>query len=772
MVKKMMVHTKLLMRNAISLLICAILIVISVCSAKVDYVKAEENITGGNVKFSISIKSDVNKVEWKTDLSETWNTVDNDQTLSADDLCTITGEGESATNNYPTKIYIKATPGESYKLDEGSDGTNYTQQLIRVEPASGGEGEDQYVSNLDSLKNGEYCFDYSTDKNYQVKISFDNDGGNNNEEGGNNNNNQGVTSGKYKVRFSDKTGQNCSVYFQFRKGDGDENKVGEKINVNSDIAESDIPEGATFIEILVAEQYRPYLKGIRVFCKDSDEHIENDAVNWGACIYEFKTSESGIDGIEIEIEFSNTKNIRWRNYDDPEAADDEKVENAHIYLLNSSDPNDKYTSGELGTQSESGGGDFNLTVGDTYYFLLEPDYGYQINTIRINDCIDLTPIDGSTGVFSFVMQNSNFHFKGIVSPTNNPAVEYTGSNISNPTLSADQNSGIHGNIEMKINDTLLDNAAASAVESDGVEALSSINIETYQLVSKGPNNGNWVDQKKVLNGDVNISIDIPASGLDSGETYSVVREHDGTREEINAVYNSTTGKLSFSSNKFSTYTIVKKPGTPETSVGPSEEPGSTTSPSSSSSLDENDDEGPSSTVTTETNTTLGTVVGGSDVKDWNGLEKILENKTSIGDKTTVGNSTATAPIVLKLNQRNSTVPASTLKALEASESLGLHLMMGNGAAITIANGAGLKNQPAINLSNKVETTRNSKTISFASNTKLNALVALHMSVPKNVKEVKLYYYINGHAYFLGTLTTLNGQVLFPISQLGIYKLVY
>ncbi|MDD7547361.1 MAG: hypothetical protein PUJ81_00135, partial [Lachnospiraceae bacterium] len=163
---------------------------------------------------------------------------------------------------------------------------------------------------------------------------------------------------------------------------------------------------------------------------------------------------------------------------------------------------------------------------------------------------------------------------------------------------------------------------------------------------------------------------------------------------------------------------------------------------------------------------------GSDVKDWNGLEKILENKTSIGDKTTVGNSTATAPIVLKLNQRNSTVPASTLKALEASESLGLHLMMGNGAAITIANGAGLKNQPAINLSNKVETTRNSKTISFASNTKLNALVALHMSVPKNVKEVKLYYYINGHAYFLGTLTTLNGQVLFPISQLGIYKLVY
>ena len=770
MVKKMMVHTKLLMRNAISLLICAILIVISVCSAKVDYVKAEDNNTGGQVEFFIS-NSDGNTVEWKTDLTDTWTAVGDSQTLSADAFCITTGEGESATKQYATKIYLKATPDEGYKLDDSSNESNYTQQSIRVEPASGGEGEDKYVSSLDSLIEGTYCFDYTIEKKYQVKISFDRNGGNNNEEGENNNNNQGIGSGKYKVRFKDTSGQNCIVGFQFRKGDGDENKVGDQITVNSNIDESNIPEGATFIEILVDEQYIPYLKGIRVFCNGSETHIENDAVKWGACIYEFKTSESGIDGIEIEIEFSNTKNIRWRNYDDPEAADDEKVENAHIYLLNSPNPNDKYTSGELGTQSESGGGDFNLTVGDKYYFLLEPDYGYQINTIRINDCIDLTPIDGSTGVFSFVMQNSNFHFKGIVSPTNNPAVEYTGSNISNPTLSADQNSGIHGNIEMKINDTSLDNAAASVVGSDGVEAVSSINIETYQLVSKGPNNGNWVDQKKVLNGDVNISIDIPASGLDSGETYSVVREHDGKREEINAVYNSTTGKLSFSSNKFSTYTIVKKPGTPETSVGPSEEPGSTTPSSSSSSSDDSDDEDTASTVTTENNTSLGTVVGGSVVKDWDGLEKILENKTSTGNKTTDGNTTA-APIVLTLNQRNSTVPVSTLRALEASESVGLHLMMGNGVAITIANGAGLKNQPAINLSSKVETTRNSKTISFASNTKLNTLVALHMSVPKNVKEVKLYYYINGHAYFLGTLTTINGQVMFTISQLGIYKLVY
>ena len=127
MVKKMMVHTKLLMRNAISLLICAILIVISVCSAKVDYVKAEDNNTGGQVEFFIS-NSDGNTVEWKTDLTDTWTAVGDSQTLSADAFCITTGEGESATKQYATKIYLRATPGEGYKLDDSSNESKYTQQ--------------------------------------------------------------------------------------------------------------------------------------------------------------------------------------------------------------------------------------------------------------------------------------------------------------------------------------------------------------------------------------------------------------------------------------------------------------------------------------------------------------------------------------------------------------------------------------------------------------------------------------------------------------------
>lgn len=726
--------------RVMSLLLSAVLLIVSVWTLDVSFVKATDTPDG---TIKINYNSDGGSVAWKSDL------------LGDSPFCPIR-EGDSIgvsmlsnDNNadpiYATKVYIKAEPNEGYKFDDNTDGVNYTQLRVRVTPESG-EGHDIYINDLEKLRNGEYYIEYNHSCDYEVTISFVSDNGG---SGGSSN----VESGKYKVDFRDDSGHNCKATLQFVNGEA---TVGGSIEVSASINETEIPENATGFRIEVDNTYREYFAGIRV----NEEHEGEDEIrNNGS----FTFTRSPSDGYNIEIEFSNKKNVRWRYPGDPEAAWDEIVEHARIYLLKTPNASDIYY-GELGSQSAEDGGDFNLVVGETYYFLLEPDYGYQISTIRINDCIDLYPIDGQTGVFSFTMANSNFHFKGIVTTVDNPEVQYSGSNISNPSMVTDENMGIHGNIEMVVSDATIDSSAVSQVEGGNeMEAVSSVDISTYQIVSKGGDYGYWKDQKTEFSGNVYVSIGVPASELADGETYSVIRNHNGEYQEVDAVYNSTRGELSFPSSKFSTYTIVKKAGTPVTDPAPSSDNGQT-----SSSSDDTDE---AVTVEVVDNTTLGTVVGGSVVKDWDGLEKILENKTSTGNKTTDGNTTA-APIVLTLNQRNSTVPVSTLRALEASESVGLHLMMGNGVAITIANGAGLKNQPAINLSSKIETMRNSKTISFASNTKLNALVALHMSVPKNVKEVKLYYYINGHAYFLGTLTTINGQVLFPISQLGIYKLVY
>lgn len=60
--------------------------------------------------------------------------------------------------------------------------------------------------------------------------------------------------------------------------------------------------------------------------------------------------------------------------------------------------------------------------------------------------------------------------------------------------------------------------------------------------------------------DVSLSIDIPASmentDLDSKRTYQVVRIHDGEAETLVSDYDSESGKLTFNTDRFSTYAIA------------------------------------------------------------------------------------------------------------------------------------------------------------------------------------------------------------------------
>ena len=484
----------------------------------------------------------------------------------------------------------------------------------------------------------------------------------------------------------------------------------------------------------------------------------------------------------LDIEFvEGLATFRWSYGENIPGHEDEYVGNGKIKITGATYAgNDVVNSGNHDDQvywindttfregnNEWKGGEGAFLPGTVVIITLIPDRGFQLTEFKINNEPNSTQAQGEISTFTFTVPNANFHLGAKFTPMEDK-VDSKVSGIAGGTLNLASNEYANGTAALTVNTTTVsseEEAAFENVQRDGFEVAKYVDLKLENRFYKGNTTDFWTttEDKSNLNSPATISLSL--SDITADDFEIVHQKHDGTYEVLDATY--SNGNVTFSTNSFSKFAIVAKGM--KTSSTP--ESGSTTPSSSSSSSDDSDDEDTASTVTTENNTSLGTVVGGSVVKDWDGLEKILENKTSTGNKTTDGNTTA-APIVLNLNQRNSTVPVSTLRALEASESVGLHLMMGNGVAITIANGVGLKNQPAINLSSKIETMRNSKTISFASNTKLNTLVALHMSVPKNVKEVKLYYYINGHAYFLGTLTTINGQVMFPISQLGIYKLVY
>lgn len=68
------------------------------------------------------------------------------------------------------------------------------------------------------------------------------------------------------------------------------------------------------------------------------------------------------------------------------------------------------------------------------------------------------------------------------------------------------------------------------------------------------------DQVAELNKAIDISVDMPENLVNTKEgvkrEYSVVRVHNGVAETIPCAYNETTKTLEFSSDKFSTYTIV------------------------------------------------------------------------------------------------------------------------------------------------------------------------------------------------------------------------
>ncbi|MBP3577521.1 MAG: hypothetical protein J6K15_05355, partial [Lachnospiraceae bacterium] len=75
-----------------------------------------------------------------------------------------------------------------------------------------------------------------------------------------------------------------------------------------------------------------------------------------------------------------------------------------------------------------------------------------------------------------------------------------------------------------------------------------------QIISKGAGRGEWETSLTELENEVTISLDV--AGYDSNKSYYIVREHGGSCDRLEATYNTTTGKLEFATDRFSTYAII------------------------------------------------------------------------------------------------------------------------------------------------------------------------------------------------------------------------
>ena len=219
------------------------------------------------------------------------------------------------------------------------------------------------------------------------------------------------------------------------------------------------------------------------------------------------------------------------------------------------------------------GGYIQCKRGDVVTLKFVPKAGYQLSSTSLNG--QTLEAQEKQSTFKVTM-GGNFHLAGAFSKTN-PQVNVSGSSsVSGLSVSGTDAALTTGNVAIgvtggKTNPTDDNILTAMGNDSDDfVSAVETVDITMTNVISKGgsgdyfSNAANyWTNKMTDLSSAASFSLSVPNT-LSEGETYSIVRNHDGTLKELDAIYNSDTGRLTFSSDKFSDYTIIKKKGTPIT----------------------------------------------------------------------------------------------------------------------------------------------------------------------------------------------------------------
>lgn len=197
------------------------------------------------------------------------------------------------------------------------------------------------------------------------------------------------------------------------------------------------------------------------------------------------------------------------------------------------------------------GGHFAADPGAKITIKLTPDYGYQLSGVQLNGGATLEA-QKDVSTFIFTMPNTSVHFKGIFTKSED-AVVTTGNTVKNAAIANGANATNSGNLELKVSDnTNYNTAAATALVSDAV-AAEAVDLSLNQVVSKG-NGTNW--ETGITEFEKPITLSLALKDYDANYDYTVVRNHNGKLTALDTT--AINGTVSFATNQFSTYVIVKK----------------------------------------------------------------------------------------------------------------------------------------------------------------------------------------------------------------------
>ena len=242
--------------------------------------------------------------------------------------------------------------------------------------------------------------------------------------------------------------------------------------------------------------------------------------------------------------------VTWA-YDDT-YGEDGRIEHgtAEIIKINGQDVSQMTFSNFANNPGDKSGGHLAVKRDDVVTIKLIPDYGYQLSGASING-VELEALDNQVSTFTFTMPDTNVHFKGIFTQTSDE-INTSATKVSSASFENGANAAPSGNLRLTVADSNEDTTNALAQVENAVSA-EAVNLTLDQIVSKG-NGNSW--ETPVTQFGQPVKMNLKVADYDTAAGYEVVREHDGNLTKLTTSV-SEDGTLTFETNQFSTYFIVK-----------------------------------------------------------------------------------------------------------------------------------------------------------------------------------------------------------------------
>lgn len=281
----------------------------------------------------------------------------------------------------------------------------------------------------------------------------------------------------------------------------------------------------------------------------------------------------------IQIDHS-VRTITWA-YDRQTYGEDAYLEHGKAQVVAVEGVYDLYSIPFASNPGDEKGGHIAVEAGKQVTVRLTPDYGYQLKGVSLNGGVTLAP-QAEVSTFTFTMPDTNVHFKGIFTQTQDE-IKTSGTKVSSASVENGANAAPSGNLRLTVEDSDANTTNALAQVENAVSA-EAVNLTLDQIVSKGDGT-NW--ENPVTQFDQPVKMKLQVADYDTAAGYEVVREHNGNLTKLTTSV-SENGTLTFETNQFSTYFIVKTAKKADNGNAKTEKSSNTSSTTASSAAESTD----------------------------------------------------------------------------------------------------------------------------------------------------------------------------------------